>query len=124
MKRRNFLRLTATAAVGIGVARAKPPGILSIKDSTIDEAALNFPKGAWGTCINGQTYQQEALLSFRGYQYAAFFAEGGVLCVARRDLREVRWEVIRFADDQIKHTDVHNVAVLGICPADGTIHLA
>ena len=34
------------------------------------------------------------------------------------------WEVIRFEDYIYKNDDSHNVTVIGICPDDGTIHLA
>jgi hypothetical protein len=95
-----------------------------IEDSVVDEAALNFPDGPFGTCINGQTFQQEALVSFQSYQYAGYFADGGVLCLARRQLPRGIWQVIRFQDYTIRHNDVHNVVVVGICRADGTIHLA
>lgn len=40
--------------------------IEGLSDSIVDVAALNFPKGTYGTCINGQTFQQEALISFKG----------------------------------------------------------
>ncbi len=95
-----------------------------VGDSVVDAAALNLPSGPFGTCINGQTFQQEAVVSFRGCQYAAYFADGGVLAVARRQLPDSPWETIHFADYAIHHDDVHNVAVIGICPQDGTIHLS
>src|SRR5690606_8577436 len=46
------------------------------------------------------------------------------LCVARRESSSPKWEVIRFADYHFKGNDTHNVAVIGIAPRDGTIHLA
>lgn len=95
-----------------------------MKDSIIDPAALNFTEGRWGTCINGQTYQQEGILSFKGYQYAAYFAHGGALSVARRKLPDSAWETFHFSDYSIAHNDTHNVAALGICERDGTLHLA
>jgi hypothetical protein len=96
-----------------------------VQDTIVDAAALNFPEGPYGTCINGQTFQQEGLISFGKYQYAGYFADGGVLCVARRLLPGGNWESIRFDDyPRIRHHDVHNVVVVGICPKDGTIHLA
>lgn len=113
----------ATAVADSVPARRENPS-LCVTDSIVDGGGLNFAQGAYGTCINGQTFQQEALVSFRGYQYAAYFREAGVLCVGRRKLPSGEWQSIRFLDTVIRHTDVHNVAVIGICPADGTIHLA
>lgn len=102
-------------------ASPHPPAVTS---TLVDAAGLNFPQGPYGSCINGQTFQQEALVSFRGFQYAAYFREGGVLCLARRRLSGTSWETLRFPDPPIRHRDVHNVAVIGLCPADGTLHLA
>ncbi len=97
-----------------------------MKDRIIDPAALNFPDGPWGTCVNGQTYQQEAIVSFRGWQYAAYFGAGGALCVARRALPEGKWEVVRFTDYTFASAtpnDTHNVVTIGIAADDGSIHL-
>lgn len=107
--------------------KADRPRLSPAVDSIVDPKALNFEKGRWGTCINGQTFQQEAVVSFKGYQYATFFADGGALAVARRKLPDGAWQVIRFSDYTLKkpyHNDVHNVAVIGVCEADGTIHLS
>lgn len=95
------------------------------RDTVVDAAALQFPEGKWGTCVNGQTYQQEAIVSFKGHQYAAYYAEGGHPCLGRRKLPAGPWEVVRFDDYVISPGhDTHNVAVVGICPDDGTLHLA
>ena len=72
----------------------KPMILEMVCDSIVDKSALNFTSGRFGTCINGQTYQQEALLSFNGFQYAGYFADGGVLCLARRQLPDATWQVI------------------------------
>jgi len=93
-------------------------------DFIVNDSALNFPNGAFGTCINGQTFQQEAVISFNGYQYAGYFADGGTLCVARRQLPNGPWNTLRFGDYRIAHTDVHNVVVIGVCRSDGTLHLS
>lgn len=95
-----------------------------VQDSVLDPEALNFAKGTYGTCINGQTFQIEAMASFQGWQYATYFDARKRLCVARRQLPKGEWQRIAFDDYTIDHTDVHNVAVLGICPTDGTIHLS
>jgi hypothetical protein len=98
--------------------------IKKIADSIIDSNALHFTHGTWGMCVNGQTFQQDALASFNGWQYATYYDAECKLCVARRKLNAQNWEVIRFADYLFKGNDTHNVAVLGICPRDGTIHLS
>lgn len=126
LDRRTFLAAitTSVSLLSTGRLSAQSPRLRCTSDSTIDPTALNLPKGPFGTCINGQTFQQEAIVTFAKQQYATWFADGGILCVGRRALGEGKWEVIRFDDYRIKHNDVHNVSVIGICPADGSIHLA
>lgn len=98
---------------------------VQVRETVVDAAGMNFPAGKYGTSINGQTFQQEAMVSFRGYQYAAYFADGGVLCVGRRRLPDGQWETIRFPDYRMApHNDAHNVATIGLCRNDGTLHLA
>ncbi|MGW2515131.1 BNR repeat-containing protein [Streptomyces scopuliridis] len=93
-------------------------------DSIIDLEALNLREGAFGTTFNGQTYQNEALTSLNGWQYATYVNHEGRVCAARRRLPDGAWQRIVFGDYVIDHNDVHNVPVIGICPADATIHLA
>jgi hypothetical protein len=94
-------------------------------DTVVDPSAWNFPKGKWGTTMNGQTFQQEAVLTHKGYQYATYFADGGVLGVARRKLPDGKWETIHFPDYKAgDREDSHNVASIGIAEGDGTVHLA
>ncbi len=101
------------------------PGLRLIRDSTVDTAGLVFSTGTYGTSMNGQTYQQEGVVSYQGYQYAAYWHSGKRPAVARRALPDGAWETIVFNDyGPITHTDVHNVNVIGICPEDGTVHLA
>ena len=80
-----------------------------LSDSVIVSNALNFASGPFGTCINGQTFQQEAMVSFKGWQYATFFAEGGVLCAA------VAWIVVRRGPRDGIVRGAIAVTVAGLC---------
>jgi hypothetical protein len=106
------------------IAGVQAQSLQRVADSVVDGSALIFTQGTWGVCVNGQSFQQDALSSFNGWQYATYYDAGRRLCLARRPGYTSGWEVFRFADYQFKGNDTHNVAVLGICPADGTIHLA
>jgi hypothetical protein len=44
--------------------------------------------------------------------------------MARRKLPAGNWEIICFKDYQFKSNDAHNTISIGICPKNGTIHLA
>src|SRR5690606_24288552 len=81
--------------------------------------------GSFGTSINGQTFQKEAVLTFNGYQYAAFWDAACKPAIARRELPDGAWQSIVFTDYSVSWSfsnNVHNVVTLGISPEDGTIH--
>lgn len=120
----HFLRLTL---VGLAIALQTPAfgqALRKTSDTIVDPRALAFTDGKWGTCINGQSFQQDALTSFRGWQYATWYDTDCHLCVGRKNADATEWQVIRFDDHLFDGNDTHNVAVIGLCPANGTIHLA
>lgn len=73
---------------------------------------------------NGRSFSQYALDSFGATQYATYWDAEDRLCVARRALPDGAWAIIRFEDYHIVGGDAHETTVLGICPIDGTVHLA
>ncbi|MCP4639783.1 MAG: hypothetical protein GY851_05095 [bacterium] len=97
--------------------------VAKVGDSVVDTKALTI-KGGFGQCINGKSFQQSAMVTHRGYQYATYYDADRWVCVARRKLPGDAWEVLRFTDYHFKSNDAHNVISMGICPSDGTIHLA
>lgn len=82
--------------------------------------------------INCYAFQQHAIITFNGWQYAAFYSflqsgdsvEPLYVQLARRQLPRGSWELIVFGDYPQTTDDGHNTVQLGICPADGTIHLS
>ncbi|KAI1279342.1 hypothetical protein F5Y07DRAFT_396970 [Xylaria sp. FL0933] len=83
------------------------------------------------TCaLNGYAFQQDALRSFNGWQYACFYSslasaqEPLYVHLSRRKLPDGPWETIVFEDYAQTVDDGHNTVQLGICPGDGTIHLS
>jgi BNR repeat-containing family member len=109
------LLVSAQAGADVTVTR--------LGDSLIDAQALTI-KGGFGQAINGKSFQQDAVVSHGGYQYVAYYDAARHVCVARRALPEGEWQIVRFADYDFKSNDAHNTISMGICPADGTIHLA
>lgn len=91
--------------------------------STVDKSALSID-GDYGATINGKTFQKDIIASHRGFQYLAYYDKERHVCVARKKLPQGKWEVIRFLDYDFKSNDAHNTISMGICPNDGTIHLA
>lgn len=103
---------------------AAAPRVELVRDTIIDERGLYLPDGRWGHTLNGRSFQQDAVANFAGHQYAIHFDGDRRLCIARRRIGDTTWEVIRFDDYRFKGNDTHNAPVLGICRADGTIHLS
>ncbi len=92
-------------------------------DTVVEGKALTID-GGFGRCINGLSFQQDALVSHENYQYVAFYDADRQVCLARRKLPDGDWAVVRFPDYPFKSNDAHNTISVGICPKDGTIHLA
>jgi hypothetical protein len=96
--------------------------LVKVGDSVVDASTLTLP--ADPPNANGATFQQDALRTFADWQYVVYYDADRHVCIARRHLAGGSWQVIRFLDYTIKGNDAHNVISLGICPKDGTIHLA
>jgi hypothetical protein len=97
--------------------------VSKIGDSVVDAEALTI-RGGFGQCINGLSFQQDAVVTHKDHQYVAYYDAARRVCLARRRLSDGDWQVIRFEDYAFKSNDAHNTISLGICPTDGTIHLA
>lgn len=100
-----------------------------VGDSVLDNQSLNlgdeeFGEVRFGNKINGCSFQQDAMVSHKGYQYVGYYDGERNVCIARRKLPLGDWEVIRFDDYEFKSNDSHNTISIGISPADGRIHMA
>ncbi|WP_159451623.1 BNR repeat-containing protein [Pedobacter africanus] len=95
----------------------------------VDQKALTCFEGTYGNSINGQSFQQDALTSYKGWQYIAYYNGARQVCLGRRKLTDYKWETINFDDyrfSYLKNQDnnTHNVISIGLCTKDGTIHLS
>ena len=105
------------------------PAVNKIGDMIVDSKALNlgdmkYGKTRFSKKINGCSFQQDAMVTHAGYQYVGYYNGNRQVCIARRKLPLGIWEVIRFDDYTFKNNDAHNTISIGICPANGTIHMA
>lgn len=122
------LSVTSLTALSLAVLSFVSPvraglTVAKIGDSVVDTNALTID-GAFGQAINGLAFQQDAVVSHRGYQYVGYYNGGRRVCLARRKLPAGAWQVVRFADYDFKSNDAHNIISIGVCPQDGTIHVA
>ncbi|TWT36482.1 hypothetical protein KOR34_13880 [Posidoniimonas corsicana] len=122
--------LTAFLSVLGGQAPAASPELPLLTDSVLDASALLMPRGAlYGPAINGSAHQNEALLTYGGYQYAVWYHRGRNedLLLGRRSLTGATWEVmdtgVNLDNGDSPSWDAHNVISLGIA-GDGSLHLA
>ncbi|KAJ8095139.1 hypothetical protein AAF712_006877 [Marasmius tenuissimus] len=81
--------------------------------------------------LNGESYQQDALATFKGWQYASAWivSEGNTsvrnAAISRRELTDEsgEWETLILTDYNQTEDDGHDTISLGISPTDGTLHL-
>lgn len=113
----------------------KAPRVTLLHDSIVSTNACLMPGSpSYGNAINGISYQEQILYTFDGYQYTAYYDTVGAVqtvCLARRtvDGTDVgAWEIVKtdaeFSNGDEPAWDAHNVISFGICPEDGTLHMA
>lgn len=76
---------------------------------------------------NFASFQQNAIMTYRGYQYVTYWNNVARVCIARRKLPYGEWKEIEFMDHTIspaRASDNHYTISMGIAPNDGTIHLS
>lgn len=101
--------------------------ITPTSDMELDPSALVMgTRDVTNGSINGRPFQQEALVTFNGYQFAAWYHQGGLsLRLGRRSLDSETWEVVDTGflfQNGAQFWDSHNCVSMGIS-GDGRIHL-
>jgi len=97
--------------------------VTKIGDTVIDFEALTID-GQYGQSINGQAYQQDILASHLGFQYVAYYDANRHVCLGKRKLPDGDWEILKLTDYTFATDNAHNTISMGLCPGDGTLHLA
>jgi len=120
---KKYLAVTLIVLAASSVGSLADFKITRIGDSVVDPKALTI-KGNFGRSINGLSFQQHALVTHKQHQYVGYYSAARRVCLARRKLPAGKWEIIRFGDYNFKSNDSHNTISIGICPNDGTIHMA
>jgi hypothetical protein len=96
------------------------------KDAESQIALSGLTTVSYGGYLNGESFQQEGIVSFNGYQYSAFWNNSATrrVVLARRALPGGAWEKFEFSDYALAAEDAHNTISLGVTPGDGTLHLS
>ncbi|QFZ18215.1 BNR repeat-containing protein [Saccharothrix syringae] len=98
---------------------APPPAVTPLSDTLLDQSALYFV--SYDGLVNNNAFQ-DALITYNGHQYAAWYTAGRNAVVARRPLGGP-WETA-VLPHRLSADDSHNVISLGVSPRDGALHVA
>ena len=109
-------------ASGGSAPGGSPAAITKDSEGLLTSAGLTIV--SYGGYLNGESFQQDGIVSFKGYQYAAFWNSSRHVVIARRALPNGSWSSVEFTDYSLAADDAHNTISLGICPGDGTLHLS
>jgi hypothetical protein len=109
----------ATGGAGAGGSTA---GISKDTEILLTKDGLTIV--SYGGYLNGESFQQDGIVSYGGYQYAAFWNTSRHVILSRRSLPTGAWSTLELADYTLSADDAHNTISIGICPGDGTLHLS
>ncbi|KAF8315165.1 hypothetical protein DL93DRAFT_2057493 [Clavulina sp. PMI_390] len=97
------------------------PSISQIDNLTLDSSGIFFI--SYDGVVNANSFQQNAVITYDGYEYAGWYTSTGYAILARRSLTSTSWSTLQLPH-QLSTSDSHNVISIGISPADGVIHVA
>jgi hypothetical protein len=123
-----FTTVAATATVAVvGVpAAAAAPVVTRLGDTLLDSSAVYFV--SYDGLVNNASYQQSGILTWSGFQYAAWYTGTRNAVVARRVVPSGSATPGAWQRVTLPHTlttnDSHNSISLGVSPADGRLHIA
>lgn len=102
-----------------------PPLPELITHSTITGSSVTIdPTHNFSGPMNGRSFQQDAITSYRGWQYAGYINGDRRIAIARRLIGSIQWASVVIPDYFFASNDAHNIVSIGISPADGRLHLA
>jgi hypothetical protein len=113
--------MNGAAGSGSGGASAEP-GVTKDGEAKLSGAALATV--SYGGYLNGEAFQQEGIVTHKGYQYTAFWNTAHHVVMARRMLPSGAWASFELSDYTNTEGDAHNTISLGVTEADGTLHVA
>jgi BNR repeat-containing family member len=106
---------------GAQAATVAAPGVAVIANTQLDATALYFV--SYDGLVNNESFQQSGILSYAGFQYAAWYTSDRTAVLGRRQLPSGGWQTVRLPH-QLSTDDSHNVISMGVSPSDGRLHIA
>lgn len=117
-----LLLFCMTLSLGLGSVYAAAPGISLTSSGLL--TSNGYSVVSYTGYLNGESFQQDAITTYNGWQYAVYWNSAKHVNIARRQLPSGAWQNIEFTDYTTTSTDSHNTISMGISYADGTIHIA
>ncbi|WP_432253726.1 BNR repeat-containing protein [Streptomyces sp. HNM1019] len=99
---------------------APAPAVSEIADTRLDSRAVYFE--SYNGLVNNNAFQKNGLLTYRGYQYAAWYTGDRTAVIGRRALNQTAWQTVRLPH-KLTADDSHNVISMGVSRVDGRLHL-
>jgi hypothetical protein len=112
--------LSPVISSGTAQAAAPGPSVTRLSDTRLDARALFFV--SYDGLVNNNSFQKNGLLTYKGYQYAAWYTADRSAVVGRRKLGTATWQTVRLGH-KLRYDDSHNVISMGISKVDGRLHL-
>ncbi|MFE2179513.1 BNR repeat-containing protein [Streptomyces sp. NPDC059455] len=110
----------ADPSTGAGSAAAPDPAVHQAADTQLDAKAIYFV--SYDGLVNNNAFQKNGLLTYKGYQYAAWYTADRSAVIGRRALTQQSWQTVTLPH-RLTADDSHNVISMGISRTDGRLHL-
>src|SRR5438876_8506733 len=81
-----------TGMVSSGQTAVAAPGVSLVRDTQLDATALYFV--SFDGLVNNESFQQDGILTFAGFQYTAWYTADRSAVVARRQVPSGAWEKV------------------------------
>lgn len=122
VRRRTLLGAAAAVSASAALpAAAAGRGLRLVRDTVLDETAIYFV--SYDGLVNNGSFQQSGILTYRGYQYAAWYTASRHARIARRRPDARGWQVIELPH-RLSANDSHNTISLGVSRSDDRLHVA
>jgi hypothetical protein len=122
-----MLALVAVAACAVWAALVPAGAQAEVVDAARLGDAILDPQArghvTYENTANVSSFQQDGILTYRGWQYTGWYRGDRRAVIARRKLPNGRWQSTEL-DYFLFSDDSHNTISLGITPTDGRIHIA
>ncbi|MEQ7010635.1 BNR repeat-containing protein [Actinopolymorpha sp. B17G11] len=97
------------------------PGVSRRSDAILDPAARGVI--TYENTANIASYQQDGILTYRGWQYTGWYRDSERAVIARRQLPSGRWQSTEL-DVDLYRDDSHNTIAMAVTSSDGRLHVA